>query len=211
MMQQGKSTTLVVAIKEGNSDAFAELFTREFRNIKFFAYQYLHNLSQSEDVAQDTFLALWLNRESIADDSNLKSLLLTIAKNKALNVLRAHLRFKKDSLEKAEMLLNIKTLNSAYIESQIDAAALAEAIEQTRKNLPEHILASFDLSRSENLTYEEIAKMRGITVKSVEYHIAVALKLFREKLAHFTNMLILILVLFFRVFCVLCVIMLPAY
>jgi RNA polymerase sigma-70 factor (ECF subfamily) len=143
-------------------------------------------------VAQDTFLSLWIKRETIADDSNLKALLLTIAKNKALNILRTQMRFKNNSLEKTEALLNIKTLNSAYIESRIDAVALEKAIKQAHKELPEHIRTSFDLSRLENLTYEEIAKIKGITVKSVEYHIAAALKHFREKLAHFIHLFIII-------------------
>jgi len=186
-MQQDKVTALSLAIKDGDCDAFTKLFSMEFRNIKFFAYQYLNDLAQSEDVAQETFLSLWINRSTIADDSNLKALLLTIAKNKSLNILRDQLHFIKDSLEESETLLNIKALNNAYIESHIDAMALADAIEQARNELPEHIRTSFDLSRMENMTYEEIAKIKGITVKSVEYQMSVALKHFRKKLTRFTN------------------------
>ena len=190
-MQQDKSITLALAVKAGDSDAFAKLFGMEFRNVKFFAHQYLNDMVQAEDVAQETFLSLWTNRATIADDSNLKALLLTIAKNKSLNVLRSQVHFKKDSLEKSEILLNIKALSNAYIESQIDAMSLNEAIERAHNELPEPYRTSFDLSRLENLTYEEIAKTRGITVKSVEYHLAVALKHFREKLARFINVIII--------------------
>ena len=184
-MEQNKHTTLVLAIKSGDGDAFAELFSLEFRNIKFFAHQYLSNMEQAEDVAQETFLSLWGNRTTLTDNSNLKALLLTIAKNKSLNVLRLHANSKTDSLERPEILLNIKALSSSYIENQIDATSLANAIEQASKELPEHVRASFDLSRLENRTYEEIAKIKGITVKSVEYHISLALKHFRRRLARF--------------------------
>jgi len=110
--------------------------------------------------------------------------------------LRSQLRFKKNPIEKSETLLNIEALNSSHIESQIDAITLAEVIERTRESLPEHIRTSFDLSRLENRTYEEIAKIKGITVKSAEYHISVALKHFREKLARFIN----VIVIFFHFF-----------
>ena len=190
-MQQDKVTALNLAIKDGDCDAFTKLFGMEFRNIKFFAYQYLNDLALSEDVAQETFLSLWINRSTIADDSNLKALLLTIAKNKSLNILRDQLHFIKDSLTESETLLNIKALSNAYIESQIDATDLAEAIEQARNDLPEHIRTSFDLSRMENMTYEEIAKIKGITVKSVEYQMSVALKHFRKKLARFINTILI--------------------
>lgn len=194
--QQSKMSSLVSAIKSGNSDAFAELFRMEFRNIKFFAHQYLNDLAQAEDVAQETFLALWTNRATIADNSNLKALLLTIAKNKSLNVLRSQRHFHKNTIEKSEAQLNIKALSHPYIEEQIDAITLSEAIEQARNSLPEHIRTSFDLSRLENKTYKEIAEIRGITEKSVEYHLAVALKHFREKLARYTMVAISFLFIF---------------
>ena len=190
-MQHDKVTTLTLAIKVGNGDAFAKLFGMEFRNIKFFAHSYLNDLQQAEDVAQETFLSLWTNRATLADDSNLKALLLTIAKNKSLNILRSQMRFKKKSLEKSETQLNIKALNSTYIESQIDAATLTEMFEQVHKDLPENVRTSWDLSRLENRTYEEIAKIKGITVKSVEYQMSLALKHFREKLARFTTISII--------------------
>ena len=183
---------LVLAIKHGDSNAFAELFGMEFRNIKFFAHHYLIDLAQAEDVAQETFLALWTSRTTLADNSNLKAMLLTIAKNKSLNVLRSQRRIYKDTLEKSEAQLNIKALSHPYIEAQIDAMTLSESIEQARNSLPEHIRTSFDLSRLENKTYEEIAEIRGITVKSVEYHLAVALKHFRKKLAQYTMVAMII-------------------
>jgi RNA polymerase sigma-70 factor (ECF subfamily) len=189
--QQSKMLSLVFAIKNGNSDAFAELFRTEFRNIKFFAHQYLNDLAQAEDIAQETFLSLWTNRTTIADNSNLKALLLTIAKNKSLNVLRSQRHYRKDTIEKSETQLNIKALNHPHIEAQIDATTLSEAIEQARNSLPEHIRTSFDLSRLENKTYNEIAEIKGISVKSVEYHLAVALKHFREKLTQYTMVVLI--------------------
>ena len=189
-MEKNKHTALVLAIKSGNGDAFAKLFSLEFRNVKFFAHQYLNNMEQAEDVAQETFLSLWGNRTALTDSSNLKALLLTIAKNKSLNVLRLHVNSKTDSLERPEIMLNIKALSSSYIENQIDATSLSEAIEQASKELPEHVRTSFNLSRLENRTYEEIAKIKGITVKSVEYHISLALKHFRRRLAQFASVAI---------------------
>ena len=190
-MKTNVDAALVLAIKNGDADAFATLFSREFRNIKFFAHQYLNDWDNAEDVAQETFLALWTHRTALANDSNLKALLLTIAKNKSLNILRSQVRFKKDSLEKSEILLNIRALNNAYLESQIDAKAMTQVIEQAHNELPKHIRTSFDLSRQENLTYGEIAKTKGISLKSVEYQMAVALKHFRDKLTRFAGHLIL--------------------
>ena len=176
---------MVQALKSDDCDAFAEIFYLEFKNIKFFAHQYLNDLDLAEDVAQESFLALWTHRATLAENSNIKALLLTIAKNKSLNLLRSLAHFQKDSLKKAEILLNMKALDSSHIESQIDASVLAKVITEVHSRLPEHIRATFDLSRLKNKTYKEIATIKGITQKSVEYHIAVALERFRKKLAQF--------------------------
>ena len=47
--------------------------------------------------------------------------------------------------------------------------------------MPQKIKNSFCLNRFGNLKYEEIAKLDGVTVKTVEYRISVALRILRKK------------------------------
>jgi len=113
---------------------------------------------------------------------NVRSYLFIIARNKSLNLLRNKLYAVSDPQEKRLINLHIATLQSDYIESRIDSLELEKLIERTYALLPEKIRKTFIMSRKEGLSYEEIAQKTGITVKSVEYQISVALKVFRRKL-----------------------------
>jgi RNA polymerase sigma-70 factor (ECF subfamily) len=97
-------------------------------------------------------------------------------------LLRNKLYAVSDPQEKRLINLHIATLQSDYIESRIDSLELEKLIERTYALLPEKIRKTFIMSRKEGLSYEEIAQKTGITVKSVEYQISVALKVFRRKL-----------------------------
>ena len=44
---------------------FQELFERYFRSLVTYAYRYVNDWNVSEDIVQDVFMALWVNRNEI--------------------------------------------------------------------------------------------------------------------------------------------------
>jgi len=176
------SRKIIEAIKGGSEKAFEAFLKAEFNNVVFFANQFLRDTMLSKDIAQETFIALWNSRDSLNPDSNIRSYTFTIARNKSLNLLREKFCSSADHLEKKEIQGHINTLTSDYVGEKIDALDLEKLIEKTYSALPEKIRESFVLSRKFGLTYDQIAKKKGITIKAVEYHIALALKLFRRRL-----------------------------
>ncbi len=173
---------IIEAIRSGNEKAFETFFKLEFNNVVFFVNQYLHDYQSSEDIAQEAFVAMWKVRETLDPEANIRAFIFTIARNKALNLLRTRFFTSNVSLEKQDIQIHIRALESPYVESRIDALNLEKLIEKVYAALPPKIKESFILSRQHGLTYEEIAKKRGVTLKTVEYHIGIALKVFRKKL-----------------------------
>jgi len=173
---------IIEAIKGGSEKAFEAFLKTEFNNVVFFANQFLRDTMLAKDIAQETFIALWNSRETLNPDFNIRSYTFTIARNKALNLLREKFCSSADNLEKREIQAHIGTLSSNYVGERIDALDLERLIEKSYSALPEKIRETFVLSRKYGLTYDEIAIKRGITVKAVEYHIGLALKLFRRRL-----------------------------
>ena len=76
------------AIRAGSEPAFEALFRTEFRNVSFFVLRFVHDQEQAEDIAQESFMALWKNRESLDPGRSIRNYILTIARNRALNWLR---------------------------------------------------------------------------------------------------------------------------
>ncbi|NLZ50401.1 MAG: sigma-70 family RNA polymerase sigma factor [Rikenellaceae bacterium] len=148
----------------------------------------MRNKQDSEDLAQETMLAIWENRETLDPNKNFRSYLYTIARNKSLNYLRDNAKRRRgNSLQESENLINTLALSSNSVEQEIIGLELQEFIERIYLSLPEKVVRTFKMSRQDGLTYKEIAKKLGITTKVVEYHISITLKALRFSLEAFNE------------------------
>ena len=62
---------------------FSRFFQENQEKFLAFAYSYLRDKAEAEDVVMESMIALWENRDRWEENSNLHALLLTIIKNKA--------------------------------------------------------------------------------------------------------------------------------
>lgn len=190
---KGLQEDITTAIKEGNEKAFGLFLDAEFNNIAFFANQYVKDYMLAKDVAQETFITLWNVRDNLNPQSNLRAYTFTIARNKALNILREKSFSSTDSIDKLEINQFINSLSSNFVSEKIEALELEKLIEKTYGEMSQKVRESFLLSRKEGLTYEQIAKKRGLSTKTVEYHMNTALKLLRKRLKDYFMLFICIL------------------
>lgn len=187
--------SLAKEIKEGNRVSFSVLYKAEFDNLHFFIMHYVHDSSLSKDIVQEAFIALWNNKETIDENRNIRTFLYSIARNKAINVLKSKYHT-ANRLKAIELKADINALSSEYVTEKIDALTLEDLIEKVYSNLPKTVKKSFELSRKESMTNEEIADLLGISVRSVEYHIHTSLAIFREKLKDYLTFFFAFLLLF---------------
>jgi len=190
-MQETRNNLIAEAIRNGHEEVFKAFFRAEFNNIVFFVNKYLNNLFNAQDIAQETFIALWNAREQINPTLNIRTYTFTIAKNRALNFLRDTAKMRSGTLEQQERAINLQALDSVSVSEKIEALELEQLIRSVYDILPEKVRESFILNRQFGLTYEEIAKKTGRSVKTVEYQIVSALQLFRKKLRGYLRILLL--------------------
>lgn len=160
--------SLLRQIREGNEDAFKSLFETYFTPLCRFIYLHLDDKNVAEELAMDIFIYLWENRETFQIQLSLKAYLFQAAKNKCLNELRK----KKETvgLDGVE----VSTINTSV--STLETEELYRLIQEAVFSLPDKCRNIFVLSRSENLTNQEIARRLNISVKTVEGQITTALK-----------------------------------
>lgn len=173
---------IIEAIKSGNEKCFNAFVKAEFNNVKFFVSQYVKDSLMADDIAQETFITLWLTRESINTANNLRNYIFTISKNKALNYMRMKQYSCCDTLESREVNAHINALDCEYLQEKLNALELEELINKIYSKLPDKIRGPFILSRKFGLSHEQISRILGIKIKSVEYRIGIGLKIFRERL-----------------------------
>ncbi len=169
-----------------NLKLFSEFFQNNQQQFYSFAYSYIRNRADAEDVLMESMAVLWENREQWKKESNVRALLLTIIKNKALNYLaheqiRLHAENEITTHRQRELDLRISTLEICdpdYIfETEIHKIvlhSLSQLSEQTRN--------IFILSRFNNFSNKQIAEQLGISVKTVESHITKVIKLLKVSL-----------------------------
>ena len=190
-------TTLSDAIRAGSEAAFEAFFRAEFRNVAFFVNRYVRDEVQAEDIAQESFLALWKSRERIDAQQNLRNYVLTIARNRALNYLRDVASRKGGTLEGREADIHAGILQHPEVEQRIEALETEQMLSRVFRSLPEKAREMFLLNREEGLTYAEIARKLGVSVKVVEYNIVLALKAFRRAIPKVSGIFLVVLSLFF--------------
>jgi RNA polymerase sigma-70 factor (ECF subfamily) len=152
-----------------------------------FASQYVP-IADCEEIVQDVMMWLWENRQTIANEASLKSLLFTIVKNKCLNHI-SHQQVKQRVHEK----LYQKFITQFEDPDFYIPGELMEKLDQAIKNLPEDYRKAFEMNRFDDMTYKEIANNLEISEKTIAYRISQALKILRVELKDYLPFLIWIL------------------
>lgn len=167
-------------------DTFTRFFHENQAKFLSFAYSYIRNQTEAEDILMESMIALWENRDKWEKDSNLQALLLTIVRNKALNYLaheQVRLRAEDDinTHSQRELDLRISTLEACE-PNTIFNTEIQHIVRKALSRMPEQSRNIFILSRYQNTPNKMIAEKLGISVKSVEFHITKALKILRIEL-----------------------------
>lgn len=152
--------TLLQEIQKDNREAFNELVLRYNESLNAFAFNILKNKEAAEDIVQDVFVNLWLNRKKITFGESTKSLLYISTRNLVYNYIRSAKRENERYKHLAEEN-EISTLN--YIIQEEALRLLNESIEQLPPRMAEVIRLSL-----EGLKQEEIAEQMEVTVANVK-------------------------------------------
>ena len=170
---------------------FSRFFQENQEKFLAFAYSYLRDKAEAEDVVMESMIALWENRDRWEENSNLHALLLTIIKNKALHVLehkQVRLRAEEtiSSHNLRELDLRISTL--------IFNTEIQHIVNKTLQEMPEQSRKIFMLSRYQNLANKQIADSLDISLKTVEAHITKVLRILRLRLKDYLVTILIILI-----------------
>jgi RNA polymerase sigma-70 factor (ECF subfamily) len=138
-------------------------------------------MEDAEDIVQDVFLRLWERGAHFAFDDPLPYL-YQAARNAATSAAR-----KKDVRARWQVALRAESdSGSSTVEIDLEERELDAAVAAAIDSLPERCREIFTMHRQQDLTYPEIARVLGISVKTVETQMGRALKALRSRLVHYT-------------------------
>jgi RNA polymerase sigma-70 factor (ECF subfamily) len=182
---------LISKLQVGDYSAFSSIFNTYYPDLVIFASRFTHDLSNSEEIVQDTFVKLWEERESVKIINSLKSYLLKTVQNKCID----WYRHKKIIQAHGDFVTKKPPQFALDTDSYLLYSELNEQIENALNILPEEIAEAFWMSRHKGLKYHEIADILGVSVRTIEVRIGKALNLLRSYLKDY-----FILILAFQIF-----------
>jgi len=165
-------------LTKGNMDAYRFLFDHHFSDLCNFLLIYLHSREQAEDVALDIFTFIWEKRHSLQINTSFKSFLFSAAKNKAITLYKKEHQKIFTPIDISESLMP----NDSTSQFTLENRELHDLINQAILKLPEKSRLVYLMAWDENLSYNEIAIRLGLSPKTIENHVAIALRKLRESL-----------------------------
>ena len=170
---------LLERLRQGDTAAFDAIFRTWYGPLVGTAERMLRDRAVAEELVQDVMLELWRRRESLAADGSAQAYLFQATRNRVLNHLR-HLKIE----QRSEPEVQSEVASTPHADAAVVQEELDVAVQRAVQALPDRCREVFELSRVHGLKYAEIAKSLGISVKTVEAQMGKALRLLRERLAH---------------------------
>jgi RNA polymerase sigma-70 factor (ECF subfamily) len=170
-----RDNILVSQIQNGNIGAFEDMFNIYYDELVNFAYKYLFDIEQSEDLVQNLFLYIWENRSRIKISKSLKGYLYTSVKNRSLNQL------KKIKLYDNNDILSINAVLTTE-DDITDTGIITDLIKEIVKSLPPRMSDIFIKKALKGYTVKEISDELNISQNTVKTQLQRARDKIRETL-----------------------------
>lgn len=169
---------LVRKINKGDKSAYEQLFFKYYSDLCRLALGIVRSRNAAEDVVQNVFLNIWKNHKQWTINISMRAYLYRAVKNRAINFNKKQQNHRQ-TREKYLRLLKKSERETVTTEPD-DNQKIVTKIWKAVEELPKKRRLVFILHRKHGLAYKEISQVMGISRKTVENHMGLALKQLRK-------------------------------
>ncbi|WP_461075926.1 RNA polymerase sigma-70 factor [Spirosoma flavus] len=165
------------AFENSPEQGFETLFRLYYRPLCSHALRFVYTREVAEDLVGEVFYQLWKTGGYVAVQHTYRTYLYAAVRHRAYNYLRDELTGNRTpvSLDNVPELLLSETPQTL-----VEYDETYQRLEKTIQELPPQCQRIFLMSRFENRKNQEIADELGLALKTVEAHMARALKQLRQ-------------------------------
>lgn len=170
---------LFYAIAENDESAFRQLFHLYFPQLYPQIFKVTKAENVTEDIVQETFLKIWINRDRLTEIENPRAWILRIAYFQAFTFLRKKATHQKAVNHIADKLKEEEEYSET--EETVVFRNLQTSVRKAIQQLPAQQKKIYRLSREQGLKNKEIAAQLNLSEQSVKNTLVRALKFIREE------------------------------
>jgi RNA polymerase sigma-70 factor, ECF subfamily len=181
-------TKLLRRYAAGEEDAFQELMTQYKDSVYAFLRRFLSRADLVEDVFQETFLQLFVSRDTFDVSRPLRPWLFTIAANKAKDALRRMQRSETTQLgnmfdsdeSSIDDVLNALDHDARMPYDDLIRDERAESVKRVLSRMPQKLREIIVLAYFHKFSYAEIAGILAIPIGTVKSRLHTAVSRFSD-------------------------------
>lgn len=181
MQGKGSVENLKQILHKGQTVAFTNFYTLYFKKLLIESDKYVKDIQIAEEIVQDVFLKIWERSEELDQIQSIKSYLYRSVINSSINYVN-----RQKALEVHHQKI-IKEFTEEQLEELDEENQLIVLLFDEIEKLSPKCREIFKMNRFERLKYKDIAIKLDISERTVENHIANALKILREAMLRDNN------------------------
>ena len=163
----------------GDTRAFRQIFDALFSNLTKFSFSFVHSKEAATEIVDELFVQLWVKRDDIMKINDLRVYLYTATKNASLNYITK--KAKQIELEPYENL-QVQMTDLVSPEQIMISKEMLQKIKEAIDSLPPRCKLIFKFVREDGLSYSEVAEILGLSIKTIDSQMVIAVARIRAKL-----------------------------
>ena len=183
---------LVSALNEGNILAFEYVYKTYFKDLLNYASRILGDPEASKDAVQQAYYRMWENRVTLTIAVSPRAYLYRSVYNNCLNSITHKKTIRKYEEEQLKELYFSTVVQTPEAEMILERSEMERAIMTAVEGLPGKCREIFMLSKVDGLKNREIADQLGISLKTVEAQMTIAIKRLRKELGWLLQLFIFV-------------------
>lgn len=182
MLSEPKSEyELIASWKDGNEKSFDVLFSLHFAKLHQFALRHTNDIELSEEMAMDTMLKVWQQKNALHKGAvSLAPLLFRILQLSLVD------RYRKRKLEMADIQkLKAEPQSTEGADSRLLTSQLRALYQEGLDSLSPKQKLVFQMRNERDMSYKEIAGELQLSIKTVDRHLSDAIISIRKHVSKF--------------------------
>ena len=159
---------------------FEQQLQRYQNRIYGFAFHYLGNREEAEDVTQEVFIRFWKHRETIDEEKPL-GWLLRVTRNASVDAIRRRKTYHRTVSVNSE-LLDYAHGSNPLPDTNAESSDFREHLQRALEELAEPYRSIVILREIQELKYQEIAEALDLPLTTVKVYLHRARKMLRNQL-----------------------------